>query len=244
MALEAVIFDWGGTLAEWVSIDTVDVWGRAARRLARDPERHAHVTAALYEAEARFWARCVSDQRAGCSADIVADAVAALDLDDVEEALLEAAAQAHLDAWAPHIRHDPDAVEVLQDLRARGLRVGLLSNTHWPDHFHDHHLDRAGLLPLFDARLYTSALTHMKPHPRAFMAALSALELDDPATAVYVGDRPVDDIAGAKGVGMRAVLRPNPGVVHPDEAPTAEPDAVITRLPELVDLVERWQATP
>ena len=249
MAVEAVIFDWGGTLAEWVSIDTVDVWGRAARSLAGDPEHHPHLTAALYEAEARFWARCSDDQRAGCSVDIVADAMAALRLDGLDAALIEAAqieaaAAAHLDAWAPHIRHDPDAVEVLGALRARGLRVGLLSNTHWPGQFHDRHLDRDGLLPLFDARLYTSDLTHMKPHPGAFMTALAALEVDDPAAAVYVGDRPFDDIHGAKSVGMRAVLRPNPDVGRDGGGlHTTEPDAVITRLPELLSLIDGWLDT-
>lgn len=234
MSVEAVIFDWGGTLAEWVSTDEVDVWGLAAERLVADTAEvdRATLTAALYEAEGRFWARCSSDQRAGCSADIVADALVAAGVDGDAAA----GAAAHLESWDPHIRHDPDAAEVLVALRARGVRVGLLSNTHWPGDFHDRLLERDGLLGHFDARLYTSHLEWMKPHPEAFRAALAAVEVDDPGAAVYVGDRPFDDIHGAKGAGLRAVLRPNPDV----EAHATEPDAVIDRLTDLLDLLDAW----
>lgn len=232
MTVEAVIFDWGGTLAEWVSIDEVDVWGLAARRLAGAGVDVDDLTAVLYEAEARFWARCSADQRAGCSADIVAEALAAAGI----EADAAAGVAAHLEAWDPHIVHDPGAADVLAALRARGLRIGLLSNTHWPADFHDRLLERDGLLHLFDARLYTSHLEWMKPHPGAFRAALAAVAVEDPAAAVYVGDRPFDDIHGAKGAGMRAVLRPNPHV----EPHGTEPDAVIDHLTDILELVDGW----
>ena len=44
----------------------------------------------------------------------------------------ERAALCYLDAWTPHITHDAEAVATIEALRARGLRIGLLSNTHWP----------------------------------------------------------------------------------------------------------------
>lgn len=230
--VEAVIFDWGGTLSEWVSITTVDVWGPAARLLVAEADRHPELAEALHEAEARFWARCFDDQRAGCSADIVADALAALGIHGDPQV----GATAHHDAWEPHIRHDPDAAHVLGELRRRGIRVGLLSNTHWPGEVHDRHLERDGLLHLFDARVYTSDLAVMKPHPEAFLSALEAVGGARPSSAVFVGDRPYDDIHGAKGVGMKAVLRPNSDV----EAHSTEPDATISSLPELLDLVDAW----
>jgi putative hydrolase of the HAD superfamily len=130
----------------------------------------------------------------------------------VTEAVLEEAATHYLDAWTPHIRHEPDAADTLRALRRRGLRIGLLSNTHWPRAFHERFLARDGLAGLIDARLYTSELHVMKPHPQAFRAALDALEVSDPARAVFVGDRPFDDIFGARQAGLRAVLRTNPEV--------------------------------
>jgi putative hydrolase of the HAD superfamily len=54
---------------------------------------------------------------------------------------------------------------------------------------------------------------------------------------VFVGDRPYDDIHGAKSVGMRAVLITNSAVPGYE---AAEPDATITRLAELVEYIDRW----
>ncbi len=231
--MDAVIFDWGGTLSHFVSVEMIDVWCLAARHL--DPDREEEVTARLVEVEERFWARTASHQESGTLADLVAEASAELGL-DVAEAVLEEAAVRHLDAWTPHITHDPDAAEVLAALRERGLRIGLLSNTHWPRAFHERFLERDGLAELIDARLYTSEMTHMKPHPKVFAEALAAVGVDDPGRTVFVGDRPFDDIHGAKQAGMRAVLRPNPAVPgHP-----TTPDAVIDRLHQLLDLVDRW----
>lgn len=234
MTLEAVVFDWGGTLSVHADVDMVDMWRLAAEHVA--PEDADRVTAALVAAEAATWARVRTDQRSATLAEILAAASAEAGL-DVAEAVLEEAAHRHLDSWTPHIRHDPDAIPVLSELRARGLRLGLLSNTHWPRAFHEHFLERDGLAPLLDARLYTSELARTKPHPEAFRTALDALGVTDPSRAVFVGDRLFDDVLGAARVGMRTVHRPNP-LVEPHDV---EPDATITRLPELLDLVAVWQ---
>jgi len=232
-ALDAVIFDWGGTLSEFASLELLDVWRAAARHLA--PDREEEVTAHLLAVEERFWARTTATQESGTLSDLLAEASADLGL-DVAEAVLEEAALHHLDSWTPHIVHDPDAGPVLAALRERGLAVGLLSNTHWPRAFHEHFLERDGLAELIDARLYSSELSHLKPHPSVFHAALGALGVDDPGRAVFVGDRPYDDVFGARSVGMRAVLRPNPAVPPYD----VEPDATIDSLPQLVALVDAW----
>lgn len=232
--LDAVIFDWGGTLSEFVSLELLDVWRAAARHL--DPEREDELTDALSLVEERFWARTTSTQVSGTLADLLAEARDELGL-DVAAAVLEEAAVHHLDSWTPHIVHDPDAVSVLGQLRDRGLAIGLLSNTHWPRAFHERFLERDGLVPLIDARLYSSELSHLKPHPSVFLAALEALGVDDPARAVFVGDRPLDDIHGAQQVGMRAVLRPNADVPGYDVIPDGE----VSSLPELLTLVDSWR---
>jgi len=61
--------------------------------------------------------------------------------------------------------------------------------------------------------------------------------VDAPQKCVFVGDRPYDDIHGAKGAGMRAVLIP-----HSEVPPYADavPDAVISRLSELPALLDKW----
>ena len=234
MTVEAVVFDWGGTLSTFVQYELVDAWRLAARHLA--PDREDELTERLVAVEAAFWATTATHQRSSTLADLVAAATRELGL-DVGEAILEEAAVRHLDAWTDHIGHDPDAAPTLAALRHRGLRIGLLSNTHWPRAFHERFLERDGLAQLIDARLYTSEMAYQKPHPDAFAAALKALRVDDPGRAVFVGDRPWDDVSGAKAAGMRAVLRSNPFVEPFD----VEPDAVIERLPDLIELLDAWR---
>jgi putative hydrolase of the HAD superfamily len=231
--LEAVVFDWGGTLSRFVSAELVDAWRLAARHLA--PDREDEVTAALVAVEEEFWSTTSTHQRSTTLGELVAAGSARLGL-DVAEALLEEAAVRHLDAWTEHVNHDPDAAQTLRELRARGLRIGLLSNTHWPRAFHERFLERDGLAGLIDVRLYTSEMPFQKPHPSAFEAALRALDVTAPDRAVFVGDRPWDDVVGAQRTGLRAVLRRNAHV----PAYAVEPDAVIDELRELIELVDAW----
>ena len=62
--------------------------------------------------------------------------------------------------------------------------------------------------------------------------------MDDPARAVFVGDRPRDDVHGAKQAGLRGVLRRNPEVPSYD---AVQPDATIDALPELLRHVDAWR---
>jgi len=231
--IDAVIFDWGGTLSAFADVDMEDMWRLAARHLA--PDREEQLCSRLVQVEADAWARIEVDQHSFTLAQLLAEASAAVGL-DVAAAVLEEASDRHLDAWTPHIRHDPQARTVLADLKARDLKVGLLSNTHWPRQFHEHFLERDGLAPFIDARLYTSELPRSKPHPSTFRAALDALGVKQPGRAVFVGDRPYDDIYGAKSAGLKAVLRPNAFVPTYD----IEPDATIQALPELLPVVDSY----
>jgi putative hydrolase of the HAD superfamily len=235
VALAAVIFDWGGTLTtrDLGRADLLDLWRLAAHRL--DPTREDDLVAALAAVDERFWQRTTTTFESWRLAEILEAASADLGL-DVTDAVLEEAATHHLDGWTTHIRHEADAASVLRHLRARGLRIGLLSNTNWPRAFHEHFLERDGLAALIDARLYTSDLGYVKPHPSVFLDALASVDVDDPRHAVFVGDRPYDDIYGARQVGLRTVLRASPDAPPYD----VEPDAVIDGLTELVGLIDRW----
>ena len=130
---------------------------------------------------------------------------------------------------------------MLTALRERGLRVGVLSSTPWPGAWHEEWLRRDGVLHLFDACVWSSDLPWTKPHPEAFRAALDAVGVTDPARAVYVGDRPYDDVSGAKAVGMRAVLVPHSEIPPSQQVPVdVTPDAVIQRLADLPGLLADW----
>jgi putative hydrolase of the HAD superfamily len=237
VTVEAVIFDWGGTLSVFAQIDLADMWRLAAHHLA--PEREDELCKRLLEVEDASFARVHTDQRSTALPQILAEASHALGL-DVAEAVLEEAALHHLDSWTPHVTHDDDALPVLAALREQGIKTALLSNTHWPRAFHEHFLERDGLADLIDARLYTSEMTHMKPHPKAFREALASVGVARPDAAVFVGDREYDDIWGASMSGLRTVWRRNEFVPR---YPEAQADAVIDRLPELLSIVDSWSST-
>ena len=239
MQLEAVIFDWGGTLSEYAEIELYDMWKLAAAHLARATGRpEAELTAQLLAAELRYWEGVKTSQKTGTLQEILAAESRALGL-DVTEAVVAETAQRHLDAWTPHIRHHADARDTLRALRDAGLKLGLLSNTHWPEAYHEHFLQRDGLLELLDVRAYTSNMSHSKPHREAFLHVLDRLGVA-PERAVMVGDRPIDDVWGAQQLGMRGVWRP-----HSGSPPIGEvrPDAVIQRLSELPALIATLSQT-
>lgn len=229
----AVLFDWGGTLTTFHSVDLLDAWTTAAQVLA--PDRVDEVARALLAAEDEVWARTRSTMRSARIDEVLAAASAAVGL-PVDETVHRLATTAYFDHWTPTTAARADARPTLTALKARGLRTGLLSNTHWPREQHEHWLDRDGLLHLLDARVYTSDLEHVKPHPEAFRALLDEVGVA-PAEAVFVGDRLWDDIEGARRFGMRSVWIRNGEVPAYD----VEPDAVVDHLDELVAVVDSWR---
>jgi len=68
------------------------------------------------------------------------------------------------------------------------------------------------------------------------VAALKAVGVADPSRAVFVGDRPYDDVWGAQQAGLKGVLRSNDLMPAYD----VEPDGVIDSLPELLPLIDSW----
>ncbi len=106
-------------------------------------------------------------------------------------------------AWehAEHFELYEDALPVLDDLRSRGLKLGLVSNTGRDlDVFVAHHRLRV------DAALGSGAFGRTKPHPTIFRAVLERLEVE-PEDAAMVGDSIEDDVDGAQAAGIeRAFL--------------------------------------
>ena len=237
--VDAVIFDWGGTLTPWHPIDPLDPWLAFAR--IADPVRARALAESLCAAEEVRWTRqrtTAGQHGTGPLAELFAECGVDTDHPRFDEAIA-----AYLDWWTPHTYADADAVELLRALHDRAIRVGVLSNTQWPAGHHDEVLARDGLRHLIDGAVYSSELPVGKPHGDAFRAALQSVGVDDPWRAVFVGDRPYDDVHGAQEAGMRAIL-----LTHPhhrlDElvpVPTA-PDAVVNRLSEVLPIIDEWRA--
>ncbi len=92
----------------------------------------------------------------------------------------------------------PEAARVLAELRARGIRLGVISNF---DRRLFSNLEDIGISAYFDHVTISSEVGADKPHGRIFERALATFAVDA-AEALHVGDDPVRDWAGAEAAGL------------------------------------------
>ena len=131
-----------------------------------------------------------------------------------------------------------DAHAVLDDLAAAGYVLGVLTNGQRAQRLAK--LARVGLLVTFAVVVASSELPAGKPDPRAFTALCQRLDTA-PGSVVFVGDDPLNDVAGARSAGLRAVLL--------DRAQEGRaPNGVtcirsLTELPAILNSVQRTTGT-
>lgn len=172
----------------------------------------------------------------------LSDALAKYNICWIPDAILPRAVEKFFDAeegyWLPY----EDAHATLELLRARGLKLALLSNA--TDHGFIERIAHSGNLAEFFDPLMTSAkISHRKPDPRAFQPILDAWQI--PAhEIVMVGDAASFDILGAHRAGMCAILIEdrweNPQPAHGEfaDAELMKPDAAIKQLSELPAVID------
>ncbi len=144
---------------------------------------------------------------------------------------IDACALEIYDEWAlcHHFEIYDDVTPALAALHGAGYRIGLISNTHRCLESFQSHFD---LEPFITAAVSSSDHGYLKPHPSIFRAALDRVGTL-PAEGVMVGDSMTHDIAGARRVGMAAVL-----LVRSGQAPeTVDGVPVIRTLAELPRLL-------
>lgn len=96
-----------------------------------------------------------------------------------------------------------DAVHVLQALRQKGYRLGILTNGH--SHIQNRKLDISGLRALVDDVVISGDEGIQKPDPEIFHRAALRLGVA-PESCVFVGDHPKNDIWGGQNAGMRPIF--------------------------------------
>jgi HAD superfamily hydrolase (TIGR01509 family) len=116
-----------------------------------------------------------------------------------DPALAEALYLVMLENWTAY----DDTLPTLRALKARGLKLGLVSNVGFDVRSV---LTRGGLDGLFDAVILSFEAGAVKPGAEIFRQALAALGVD-PEHALMVGDSPQDD-AGAALIGIRTLILP------------------------------------
>jgi putative hydrolase of the HAD superfamily len=131
--------------------------------------------------------------------------------------------------------------ELLTELRRRGLRTGLISNTgRTPGYALRKILDRLDLSRYIDAMVFSNEHGACKPQPSIFEQLRSALGVRY-EEMLFIGDNLYVDVYGAKRCGMRAVHfipEVRGTAVAPAVKVDVEPDAVVTRLQDLLGLLD------
>jgi HAD superfamily hydrolase (TIGR01662 family) len=132
---------------------------------------------------------------------------------------LDACAREIYAEWAAcqHFELYDEVPDVLRELAAAGLRIGLISNSHRCLASFQSHFELQGLVA---AAVSSSEHGFMKPHPSIFAAALQLADAR-PGEAVMVGDSIRQDVEGALQSGMRAVLLHRGSVPHQEAAALA-----------------------
>ena len=133
----------------------------------------------------------------------------------------------------PHVEPFPDVRGVLEELRARAIRMAIVTDNWGDAETVKRKHDRIGLEGFFEAFVVSSELGCNKPDARMYRAASDALGLQ-PAECLYVDDDPAL-VGAALALGYRgaAICREGP--------PPAGEIRVISRLEELIPLIARSQ---
>lgn len=233
--LQAVLFDWGDTLMQWAWDPTYLVDGHAAglRAIGREPvpaltERFSEsylpllwAPGTLEEVEYPALVRRVLGEEG-------------IEVSDDEllrflDAEHEAWSQARLLASTTHA--------LLETLRDRGLKLGLVSNALDPPYFLHRDLEQLGVAQRLDVAVFSSEVGWRKPHPAVFERALDALGVM-PGDALFVGDTLATDVAGAAALGMRTCQAL---WFRVDEAEEPEPDFRAFTQMDVLTFVRRLQ---
>lgn len=104
---------------------------------------------------------------------------------------------------AAAVKVRPHAIEGIEQLRATGWKVGILTNG--ASDIQRAKISEAGLAKVVDAIAISDEIGARKPDPTAFHTALALCGNDQKTKAWMVGDNPQGDIGGAQQAGLRTI---------------------------------------
>ena len=203
--LRAVLFDWGDTLMQFeFDPDLVEAGHRAGiEALGRDGSLDVEGMTAHFTERylPLFWVPGTLEEIEYPG--LIRELLGHFDMEVSDEELGRFLEAEHA-AWEPSRRLGATTHALLEALRSRGLKLGLVSNAFDPAWLLHRDLEQMGIAERMDFAVFSSELGKRKPHPEIFERALDALEVD-PSEAMFVGDRLYEDVHGANELGMTTV---------------------------------------
>jgi putative hydrolase of the HAD superfamily len=200
--LRAVLFDWGDTLMDFkFDEELVEAGHRAGlEALGRDGLPEVDAMAAYFREHyvPLFWVPGSLDEIEYPG--LVRELLGQFGIEASDKELNRFLEAEHA-AWAPSRVLGSTTHALLDALRGRGLRLGLVSNAFDPGWLLHRDIEQLGVAKRLDFAVFSSELGKRKPHPAIFQRALEALEVA-PDEALFVGDRLYEDIRGAGELGL------------------------------------------
>jgi len=207
MPIRAVTIDFHNTIARcdrWFALEIRELVPEVLRLLAERGEFAAPEGSA---AQARVTYRALREgiMASGAERDALDCTLATLHTLDLtpDDGAVAAAIETLMREALPEARPEPGIVAAIGALRARGLRLGVVSSAvHHP--FLDWTLERFGVVGAFDTIITSASSGYYKTRPEIYHAALR--DLGSAATdAIHVGDSYRFDVQGAHRAGLRAI---------------------------------------
>jgi HAD superfamily hydrolase (TIGR01509 family) len=224
--LEAVLFDWNNTLVQFTWDDELLAEGH---RTALEAIGSSHDPAAFTD---RYRAVVLEDATPDDDyAELLRSLLGHLSDDQVGSFI-----DAEHETWMPAHQVLASAHALLEALRSRGIKTGVVANS-WPEpaRLLRRDVEAFGLAELLDVQVYSSEVGARKPAPEIFLRALAELGVD-PLDAVFVGDRIDTDVTGAAAVGMTTVQAL---WFTADDSPGSEPDFMAFTPMDVLNAVRR-----
>ena len=208
--IEAVIFDWGGTLTPWHPVDVGEQWRVFAREIhgvaLGSPQVSAEDLAAAHDLAHRI--SVVEDAawtagRATHTSAHIDDILAQAGLDPEHDRHLLALA-AYRGFWEPHTFSDPQVEPLWRGLKERGIKVGVLSNT-----IQEHALilQKEGVYKGFNPVILSCQVGMRKPNADIYQKA-AKLANTSPSNCLLIDDMS-ENVEGAQTAGFQALLYRN-----------------------------------
>jgi putative hydrolase of the HAD superfamily len=204
--LQAVLFDWGHTLMDFVWDDEFVGAGHRAglEAIGRDGLPDVDLLGEHFREhyEPLFWVPGTVEELEypGLVRRLLAD----FDVEVSDEELNRFLEAEHA-VWGQARQLGAQTHALLDSLRGRGLKTGLVSNAFDPGWLLHRDLEQMGVAERLDVAVFSSEVGRRKPDASIFRAALDGLGVQ-PEDALFVGDRRYEDVRGAKELGMTTVL--------------------------------------
>jgi putative hydrolase of the HAD superfamily len=211
--IKAILFDMDDTLIDWSGLEG----SMAAVETEHMQNVHRFLVESGYtlppfekfwnqfrETLIRAWTEAKKEWAMISFAQAMQDFLFACGLDEAQLDI-DAVLRAYNWNTVPGVVPFEDTLPVLEQLKNAGYKIGLITNAMQPMWMRDVELSAYGILDYLDVRLTSGDVGFMKPHPHIYWRALELLDVQ-PEEAVFVGDRPANDIAGANEAGLISVL--------------------------------------